>query len=415
MERGVALTAVRRPDNAPAAGVPLRFGHPEDNVPQSDFPATDLRARSVWRWCTAIVAVFAALTCCTQAHAQGQAKAPAVAQTKPNCAPAGGASFICGVSNVEDFAPVTHTRWVIGSDLAPANTQGVFWLFDSSIRTVKPVDPASIALKQDDKAYPGCPGAPDMSVFGPHGLDLTRGYGQHPTLYAVNHGGREAVEAFVVDLTKETPTFTWVGCVLAPAGFWPDAVASLPDGGIVVTSLWDPTDPDRVAKLSAGQPVGGLDEWHVGKGWTPVPGAEGLSGPNGVLASADGKQIYVAVWSGKQLARISRGPGKPKVDTVPTEILTDNVRWSPDEKRIFAGGQDATVKQVLDCFESAAVNCDIPTRVYAVDPRSLKLTALVKSGVYGVFGAGTGAIQVGNDLWVSSFRSDRIAIFPLRQ
>jgi hypothetical protein len=350
------------------------------------------------------------------AHAQISAKGPAQGPAKaPNCAPANGANFICGVSNVEDFAPVPHTRFVIGSDLAPPNTQGTFFLFDTTIRTAQAVAPASIAVKPDTKTYPDCPGAPDWTLFGPHGLDLTRGYSTHPTLYAVNHGGREAVEVFTLDLTKERPGFTWIGCIPAPPGFWPDAVASLPDGGIVVSSLWDPTDADRVAKLIAGQPVGGLDEWHAGKGWTPLPGAEGMSGPNGVIASADGRQIYVGVWSGKELVRISRGPGKPKADKVPTEMLTDNVRWSPDEKRIFAGGQDATVKQVLACFESAAVNCDIPTKVYAVDPQSLKLTTLVKSGVYGVFGAGTGAIQVGNYLWVSSFRSDRIAIFPYRQ
>jgi hypothetical protein len=352
--------------------------------------------------------------------AQGQtaqdktASPAAVAAKPPPCTPAGGARFICGVNNVEDFAPISHTRFVIGSNLAVPNTPGPFFLFDTSVHTAKPIDPATIAIKPDTAAFPDCPGAPDFNVFAPHGLDLTRGYGSHPTLYAVNHGGRESIEAFTVDLTKSFPTLVWKGCVLAPTGFWPDAVASLPDGGIVATSLWDPTDPDRVNKLSNGQPVGGLSEWHPKKGWTAVPGSEGLSGPNGVIVSPDGKQVYVAVWSGKEIARISRGPGKPRVDRVPTEILTDNLRWAPDDKRIFAGGQDATVKQVLECFESTAINCDIPVRIYAVDPHTLKLTTLVKSGVHGVFGAGTGAIQVGNELWVSSFRSDRIAIFPMR-
>jgi hypothetical protein len=40
------------------------------------------------------------------------------------------------------------------------------------------------------------------------------------------------------------------------------------------------------------------------------------------------------------------------------------------------------------------------------------LTEVVRSGVYGVMGAGTGAIQVGNKIWVSSFRADRVALFP---
>lgn len=340
---------------------------------------------------------------------------PAQAAAGVECSPAKGVSFICGVTNVEDFAPVPGTKWVVGSDLSTASApQGYLYLFDTAKRSVTAIQPSEIAIKPDKKTYPDCPGPVDMKVFGPHGLDLTRTGGTHRVLYAVNHGGRESVEVFNVDLSRARPKFTWTGCVVAPKGFWPDAVASMPGGGMVVTSLWDPTDPDRVNKLSAGQPVGGLDSWYPGKGWAPVPGTAGMSGPNGVIVSADGKQVYLALWSGKQVARIDLSQSPPKVDTAPTGILTDNVRWSPSGAEIFVGGQDATVKQVLDCFESSAVNCNVPFRIYRMNPATLKLTEIVKSGVYGVMGAGTGAIQVGDKIWVSSFRADRIGIFPDR-
>lgn len=338
---------------------------------------------------------------------------PADAAPSVNCSAAKGVSFICGVTNVEDFAPVPNTKWVIGSDLSTASSpQGYLYLFDVSNRSVTAVKPAEIAIRADKKAYPDCPGPVEMKTFGPHGLDLTRSGGAHRVLYAVNHGGRESVEVFNVDLSKARPGFTWVGCVVAPKGFWPDAVASLPDGGIVVTSLWDPTDADRLSKLSNDKPVGALDEWHPGKGWTTVAGTEGMSGPNGVVVSPDGKEVYLALWSGRQVARINLDSSPPKVDTVPTGILTDNVRWSRDGKSILVGGQDVTVKQALDCFESSATNCNVPFKIYRMDPATLKLTDVVKSGVYGVMGAGTGAIDVGNKIWVSSFRADRIGIFP---
>lgn len=341
---------------------------------------------------------------------------PARAASESDCKPADGASFICGVTNVEDFAPVPGTKWVIGSDLAAkSHPQGYLYLFDTTKRTASAVEPSEISIRWDKKTYPHCPGPYDVKTFGPHGLDLTRGGGMHRVLYAVNHGGRESVEVFDVDLTGARPRFTWTGCVVAPPKFWPDAVASLPDGGIVVTSLWDPTDPNRAKKLSAGQPVGALDAWHSGKGWSEVPGTENMSGPNGVIVSADGKEIYLCLWSGKQVARIDLRSSPPKVDTVSTGILTDNDRWSPDGKSIFVGGQDVTVKQAIGCFESSSVNCNVPFKIYRMDPATLKLTDEVKSGVYGVFGAGTGAIQVGNDLWVSSYRADRIAIFPMEQ
>jgi hypothetical protein len=310
---------------------------------------------------------------------------------------------------------VPGTKWVIGGDLSTeAHPQGYLYLFDTSKNTVAAVQPSDIAIQPDRKTYPDCPGPLDMKTFGPHGLDLTRGGGMHRTLYAVNHGGRESVEVFAVDLSKSKPVFTWTGCVVAPKGFWPDAVASVPGGGIVVTSLWDPNDADRVNKLTNGQPVGALDAWYPGKGWTVVPGTDGMSGPNGVIASPDGKLIYLALWSGKQMARIDLRTSPPKVDTAATGILTDNDRWSPDGKSILVGGQDVTVKEAIGCFESTAANCNVPFKFYRMNPATMQLTEVVKSGVYGGMGAGTGAIQVGNKLWVSSYRADRIGIFPAK-
>lgn len=335
-----------------------------------------------------------------------------LAATPSDCAPAGNVKFICNAPDNEDWAPVPGTHWVIGSDLAPAGQQGYLHLFDTRNDTVADVQPADIAIRPDKARYPDCPGPVDMKIFGPHGLDLTRGGGEHRTLYAVNHGGRESVEVFAVDLSGAKPSFAWTGCVVAPKGFWPDGVASLPDGGIIVTSLWDPTDPQRMDKLSNGEPVGALDEWQPGKGWSQVPGSAGLSGPNGVIVSADGREVYVAVWSGREVARISRGAGPAKVATVPTGFLTDNLRWSPDERMIFVGGQADTVKNVIACFESTAVNCNVPFKVDIMNPRTLKLTTVVKSGVYGVMGGGTGAIEVDHHIWVSSFRADRVGIFP---
>jgi hypothetical protein len=337
-----------------------------------------------------------------------------LAATPSDCAPAHGVKFICGVTNVEDWAPVPGTQWVIGGDLAAAGKQGTLYLFDTKNDTATPVESSDIAVKPDKQRYKDCPGAPDWKIFGPHGLDLTRGTGQHRTLYAVNHGGREAVEVFDVDLSKGKPAFTWVGCAVAPKGFWPDAVASLPNNEIVVTSLWDPEDPHRMDKLSKGEPVGALDTWSAEKGWVEVPGSAGMSGPNGVIASADGKELFIAVWSGKEVARISYG-GKPEKKTVHTGFLTDNLRWGPDDHVIYVGGQATSVKQVIECFESQDVNCPkVPFQIDSMDPKTMKLTTLVKAGVLGEMGAGTGAIKVGNELWVSTFRGDRIARVPLK-
>ena len=92
---------------------------------------------------------------------------------------------------------------MIGGDLSTAsNPQGNLYLFDTGRKTATAVKPSEIAIRPDKKSYPDCPGPVDMKTFGPHGLDLSRTGGTHRLLYAVNHGGREAVEVFTVDLSK---------------------------------------------------------------------------------------------------------------------------------------------------------------------------------------------------------------------
>jgi hypothetical protein len=80
---------------------------------------------------------------------------PAGAASSANCSPAGGASFICGVTNVEDFAPVPDTKWVIGSDLAAKDhPQGYLYLFDTEKRTASAVEPSEIAIRRTRRPIP---------------------------------------------------------------------------------------------------------------------------------------------------------------------------------------------------------------------------------------------------------------------
>lgn len=197
-----------------------------------------------------------------------------------DCAPANGTEFVCSVDNVEHFAQLPNEQ-IIGSDLAVPGKQGFFFVFNPD-RSVHAIQPEDIAIAADS-AYAQCPGAPDWKQFGPYGIDVVMA-GNTGTLYAANHGGREAIEICGVELADKAPKLTWKGCLIAPKGAWPDDVAALPDGGLAVTSLWDPEDDGWVDKLVTGKPVGGLFEWHPGPGWSVVQGSESISGPNGVIA-----------------------------------------------------------------------------------------------------------------------------------
>ena len=343
-----------------------------------------------------------AAACAVAALAAGATRAD-------ECGAANGAEFICGVGNVEDFARLPDGR-IIGSDLAQPGRQGYFYLFDPD-HSVRAIRPEEIAIASD-LAYPDCPGAPDWSLFGPHGIDFAAKDGR-ATLMAVNHGGREAVEVFDVDLGGADPKLTWTGCIVAPKGAWPDDIAILPKGGFIATSLWDPKDEGRVEKLTGAQAVGGLFEWHSDSGWAAVPGSEVLSGPNGVVVTPDGAHAYVAAWSGKQIATLDRGTGQ--ITTVDVTFPADNLVWEADGKTIFVGGILGTVAEALDCFGSDKTNCPETGLVVArFNPADNTVTTLYEGRYFGQFGAATGAIDVGDEIWVNSFRSDRVAVFPMK-
>ena len=55
------------------------------------------------------------------------------------------------------------------------------------------------------------------------------------------------------------------------------------------------------------------------------------------------------------------------------------------------------------------------TNIVRIDPKTMTVRELVKNANTDAFGAGTVAVEMGNDLWVGSFRGDRLAIFPVKR
>ena len=163
-----------------------------------------------------------------------------------------------------------------------------------------------------------------------------------------------------------------------------------------------------------------MDQGIASRHRLDIPGTKAFSAPNGVVVSPDGKYIFVNLSTGRQLARVTRGQNPPKVDFAPTGILPDNVRWSASGKSLLVGGHDVSTEEffvrVGASYAKSNVggNVNMPFKILRMDPETLEFTEVIGSGVYGVMGGGTGAIEVGNKLWVSSMTADRIAIFPMK-
>ena len=226
---------------------------------------------------------------------------PAPAATPAPCTPQHGINFICGMVNVEDMLPVDGGKSVVAGSYKDGSVG--FYLIDTATKTAKVVA-LSVAAKPDP-LY-DCPGAPDLTKLSTHGLDVRPGRNGAAVLYAINHGGRESVEVFNLDARKGSAE--WVGCVVAPEGTSANSVVGLPDRSIVFTKLFDTRERGAgmatgISPVLQGKITGLVYHWVPGKGISVVPGSE-LSGDNGLLASPNGKTLYINAYGTKEIWRV---------------------------------------------------------------------------------------------------------------
>ncbi|MDH4842295.1 hypothetical protein E8E78_00725 [Pseudomonas sp. BN505] len=318
---------------------------------------------------------------------------------------------IKGVSNVEDLIAINKS-WVIGTSYSGASNPTHLYLFNAKNRSFEDLLP-SIASAPDKNAFPMCPGAPDFKKMSTHGLDY---YPEQNRLLVVNHGGRESVEAFAVSQNAEgKPSLTWIGCAIAPKTAYLDAVAGVNSNEFYATSLWNPTDPKRVSILAADRPSGVLYHWTAAAGYTEVKNIQGLSGPNGLLSTRDGKTQFINLWADNSILRLEHSGNSYIAKTVKTDFHPDNIRWAPDSQSIYIGGQPGSVTEIFKCLGSAVETCpNIKSQISVLDPKSMKVQPLLPSGVYNGLSVGTGAIEVGRELWLSTAKNNMIGVIPAK-
>ncbi len=319
------------------------------------------------------------------------------AQNAGNCAAEGNVQYVCGQEAPEDLVLIPNSDWVLASAFGGS---GGIRLISVKDRTSSVAYPSATAKDRfDKKTYDTCPGPPedaDKAKFTTHGLALTAGKSSTYTLYAVHHGKRESIEVFEVNAARgKMPEVNWIGCAVAADPIGLNSIIGLPNGGFIATNYLERGANANASrtKMMAGENNGELWEWHTAKGWTKVPGSE-AAGANGIEISKDGKWLYVAAWGSQSFFRMSLGQTPVKRDVIPLGFRVDNIRFAPDGS-IYAAGQGQQTSNVVK-----------------IDPNTLKVTELINRPNSQAFGNGTVAVQIGKELWVGSFRGDRIAIFP---
>lgn len=314
--------------------------------------------------------------------------------------------YITGLWNAEDFAVLPGGRWVVTTGLAgPGRPAGQLGLIDAGTKVHTTLFPGRATVAPLGAPYETSP--PDPTVFDAHGLSLRVGERGVHRLYVVNHGGREAIELFDVDTRPEVPAIAWVGAVLQQDGVWGNAVAALPEGGFAATNYLDQNDPDAFEKVYAGLPTGNVKEWHESAGWTDLPGTE-ASSPNGLTVSPDGQWLFICSWSARRVIRVSRGGDAVQRDEVSVGFMPDNAKWH--ESGILIAGQHTDPRTLIDDFFAKSIAV-YPYSVARIDAVTLDVTTLVH-GSDEHFGTAATGYPVGEELWMSNARGDRIAYLP---
>jgi hypothetical protein len=332
-----------------------------------------------------------------------------VAQNAP-CAASGGLTFICGVANPEDLVLVPNSRWMVASGMAPGSG---LHLVDTRAKTVQSLYALGIAsTRPDRKTYVDCPGPLDPKQAVLHGLSLRRASGGRYTLYATNHGGRESVEVFELDVSG-TPTATWIGCVQTPNKLALNSVAAFSDGTLVATVLImpDKTFEDAFAQRNTGVVL----QWTPGSSaFRPIPGTE-LSANNGIETSPDDREFYVVSTTTKRIIAFARNnPGKPVRTAQLKEFAPDNVRWTSDNRLITAGMLDDEPACGGPPKDEKGIRCPRGYVVVTLDPKTMAVTELARGPATPAFTGTAIAMRVGDDLWLGSFNADRLAYRSLK-
>jgi hypothetical protein len=335
------------------------------------------------------------------------------------CRPSGDMSFACGIPAPEDLVAIAGSPWIVASSMPQGTGVGGIYLINSRNNDVHRVDLAADRARLpafasgEDEAVAAARCAPlDAGKFVSHGLSFGQGKDGIHRLYVVGHGGREAVELFNVDARGDRPVVRWAGCVPMPEGVEANSVAALPEGGFLVTTLYDPGEtawPVRMGKLASAAPVGAVFEWHAASGFTRLA-IPPISGPNGIAVSADGGSVYLAGWGDRIVRRIDRS-GRELAKPVKLDFLPDNLHWAPDGSLLVAG-QPTDVQSLFACAtgKDRPVYCVTRWSAARLDATRLDVTATWGAETEGAFGDATATIIENDRLFIGSLGGSKVAV-----
>lgn len=330
-----------------------------------------------------------------------------------DCPPDPQLRYVCGPVKPEDVLALPGTRWLVASGFAPG---AGLKLVDPAARSYRPwFTGAAEQVAPDRAAYSNCPGPLDPALFNARGLSLRQTGLNRWRLLAVNHGGREAIEVFDVSTGNGEPSLAWRGCLPLPVGQVGNSVAGFADGTVLVTVLTRPGT--TIADFVQGRTTGAVWSWSPGAaGFGQLPGTQ-LPGNNGLEIDPDQRHFYVVAFGWHAVLVFDRrDTAKPLARLEAPGFMPDNIHWSGGRLLLAGmrldepacGGLRKVVNGVAD-----PMLCHRGWVVGELDPRRRTITVVADGPPQPGFNGLSAAAIAGNELWLGSFQSSKLAYLPL--
>ena len=321
------------------------------------------------------------------------------------CGAHGVIEVLCGTRQPEDLELTPDGKYLIATQFANQGrigSQGLgMALFDLEKKTFSRMTVANAPDKSWGDAE--CPG-PIGDALVSHGESLARRKNGKWALYVVNHGGRQSIEMYELKRAAGGWSLLWRGCHVGAHDY--NDVAILPDGGFVATY------PTGLGVVGTGGPFSGAVTGYVVL-WVPGKGERELMEtrmryPNGVVASADGRTIYINEFSARQVLKYDLAGGKV-MGQVKVDFLPDNLTWTKDGKLLAAGVKGTRG----ECPEGSGRPCIQGFGVAEIDPAKMEARTIFDSATTEpLIGGVSVAFKAGGSIYLGAFQGDRLVKIP---
>ena len=325
------------------------------------------------------------------------------------CSPDSELEYLCGLERPEDVVVIPGTDWLIVSGFAPG--AGIHFVDTRRREARRAYERLPTQLEPDVGAYPQCTAPVDPALFNARGLSLRARGPDRWQLLVVNHGGRESIEVFALELVAGVPQVHWRGCMPLPPGQVGNSVASFSDGTVLVTVLTRPGT--SIADFVAGHVTGAVWSWRPGAtGFELLPGTE-LPGNNGLEVDPDEQHFYVIAFGWHAVVVFDRERSGPREIITAPDFMPDNIHWSGGRLLLAGmrldepacGGTRRIVDGVAD-----PMRCHRGWVIGEVDLRDHRISTIAYGRPQPGFNGVSAAAFAGGALWLGSFQSDRLAI-----